>query len=45
MAQAMLAPHLKHNANASSMEVAMAFFIFGGAFSISTPLAGYVSVS
>jgi hypothetical protein len=42
MAQAMLAPHLQKEANATQTEVAMAFCIMGFTFSISTPIAGYV---
>jgi len=44
MAQAMMEPHLKKDANATQSQVALTFFILGGAFTIATPIVGHVRV-
>ncbi len=42
MVGAMLEPHLKSDAGATQLQVALAFFISGGSYMVNTPIWGYV---
>ncbi len=45
MIEAMLEPHLKEEANATQLQVALSFFILGGSFMVMSPICGVVSYS